>query len=394
MNPIRSNKSKLEASCKLARIRTLTDKRTSREEDATRGAIMTHTKRCNKVAANLSLAALAILLLAGYHCLANQDVELGFERAEQASHAAPREPRGARAAGDEPECPSTRLAQSLLPAEYAGSPATSGRVGQSRSYCECTADLLGWHLTCFAGSAGQSKAVGRQAAASPSDASQVGGVAPLPDQLHPAFRGHQIQRIQQAAAVANRARPAARIRRAARWMGELMTGVGLNSSSTSLDVLEVEPESLLSKLPVSSTSHEGFGDDAATLAALTTTRPRSDLESADAPARPQSAKKLASLKLAQLRENRKATNSTSQDEGFVSLPSSDTFTTLKQQQQQHQQDNEKVSAANNNINNHLMFQTVPVLFSVKYVRNNMIEIDCDQAAPNYKPAMFQGKFSH
>lgn len=41
---------------------------------------------------------------------------------------------------------------------------------------------------------------------------------------------------------------------------------------------------------------------------------------------------------------------------------------------------------------HLTFQTIPVLFSIKYVRNNMIEIDCDQASPNYKPAMLQGKF--
>jgi len=41
---------------------------------------------------------------------------------------------------------------------------------------------------------------------------------------------------------------------------------------------------------------------------------------------------------------------------------------------------------------HLAFQTIPILFSIKYVKSSMVEIDCDQAAPNYKAAMFQGKY--
>lgn len=396
MYTIRIDKRKLRRSIhRLAKIKTLTDKK-ARQEDAIGGAIMMHSKRAKRSAANLLLVSVAILLLT---CCcqrgAGEDAELGFEGIESAEQLAQpmpgREARGARGL-DEAECPSSRLAQSLLPAEYAGSPATSQRAGQARAYCDCNADPLGWHLTCFAGSGGPARAASRQSSAGASDAAgQLATAAPLPDQLHPAFRGHQIQRLQLAAAVASRARAGSRLRRAARWMGELSSGSNVNSTSPD----DADPEALLNKLPSSTASHDGFGDDAPSLLAPTTTKPKLAHETQPAPARPQSAKKLATIKMAQLRESQKPTNSTSQEESFVSLPSSDTFTMLKQQhqqQQQQQQDSEKVSA-NNNINNHLMFQTVPVLFSVKYVRNTMIEIDCDQATPNYKPAMFQGKFS-
>lgn len=284
------------------------------------------------------------------------DPDLGFEPDLRA-----REPRDARLdrRSNEPECPSNRLAQSLLPVEYLGSPASSQRPSMSRAYCDCTPDLLGWQLTCFAGAAQSGTGSGSSAGSA---------AAPLPDQLHPAFRGPQIQRMQQQAAVVNRGRPPARIRRAARWMGKL--GAGSGSANDSAE----EPDETRS-----TTSHEGFGDDSLASPILTTTRPD---------ARTQPAKKLATLKLAQVhhRQQQQSTNSSGYDDSFISLPSSDTFTTIRRQQQ----DSEKLSA-NNNINNHLMFQTVPVLFSVKYVRNTMIEIDCDQAAPNYKPAMFQGK---
>lgn len=166
------------------------------------------------------------------------------------------------------ECPSNRLIQSLLPPQYVGSSSTSHRLSVDRSHCECRADLLGWHITCFAGPSPLSEFVGGGgnggAGGSTSgigDSSQHNRIsssnsnAPMPNQLHPAFRTSQQQQ-------------------------------------------------------------------------------------------------------------------------------------QHQQHHNHHQHNQQVLAA---ASSDLSFQTIPVLFSVKYLRNNMIEIDCDQEAPNYKAAMFRGK---
>lgn len=211
------------------------------------------------------------------------------------------------------ECPTSRLINQLLPGSYIGSPASNQRQQQSRAYCDCQSDLFGWHLTCFAGSQQQQH----------QDAAQTGE---LPNQLHPAFRGPQLQRQAQQAASALR-----RVHRSpSRWMGDNNERVS-NASEHLFNLA----------------SHEGFGED----------------------------------------DSRVVGNNSDEDQ-LAALPSSNSFTLMKLDEQESSNDK---STSNNNNNNNIMFQTVPVLFSVKYLRNNMIEIDCDQAAPNYKPAMFQGK---
>lgn len=299
-------------------------------------------------------------LTAGAEPLTNDNVR--YDRVRRTS----RQPVGQVSPGRQQrpadvECPANRLLQGLLPPEYLASPASSQRRGQtSKAYCDCTGDLYGWHLTCFA------------SAASPSSVARP-GLQPqqqdsLPNQLHPAFRGPQLQRQQQAASNLRRLQ---RRSAAARWMGESSSDdEPVSSTSGSLEVA-ADPSAVTS-------AHEGFGED--NLVAL----PASSATATTTTTTPRSASVAKSNKLRASRQNISAPRIADDDReasDFISLPSSNSFTMMSQQLNSNQQHNS-------------MFQTVPVLFSVKYTKNNMIEIDCDQAAPQYKPAMFQGKSLH
>lgn len=287
------------------------------------------------------------------------------------------------------ECPSKRLMQSLLPPEYVGSPAMQAGQRQSRGSCDCELDpdQSGWRITCAAGDEStlllmNSNADGRQIR--------------LPNQLHPAFRGPQMKRHKQQQQVSNV--PAAmgvnrRVNRSpTRWMGEDLVPPSGHSSSSSSGSTAAEPSG--SDVSV----HEGFGEETN---AQTTPRPG-------------------------IRSRTMSNNSSSNDgfnqaasadsDSILSLPSSASFSMVMQGEHNNNNNrshssedkesprsaaasdnNEKLinqnnHNSNNNNDHHLMYETVPVLFSVKYTRTkNMIEIDCDKAAPNYKAAMFQGK---
>jgi len=289
------------------------------------------------------------------------------------------QPAGSRARQAE-ECPQGRLLNSLLPPEYLGSPALSQR--QQRAYCDCTADLFGWHLTCFAGSAAALEE--RQALASAANSRNQA----LPNQLHPAFRAPQLQRQQQqqqqqAAAAANLVRRIQR-RSPARWMGDEPTDAARNLTNPENDAEDS------SSHPISLANHEGFGEELTTLAPPPTTTTATSSSSIKLAPSSRHSKRKSPKRVSPPQ----SFNESNIDDSFISMPSSASFTLMQLQRQDQGERSAKLlqssSSANNNPN--LMFQTVPVLFSVKYLRNNMIEIDCDQAAPNYKPAMFQGKW--
>lgn len=250
-------------------------------------------------------------------------------------------------------CPPSELLHSLLPPEYAGSPASSQRQHMSRAYCDCTPDLFGWQLTCFAGSAARSS----------------GASASLPNQLHPAFRAPQLQRQQQQAAAA-----------------------GLRRVHRSPARSSGEPEGAHSTDDPS--AYEGFGDE--TLPSATTSKPDNEQKHGSRASHLKQRQKQASEQVI-------ASSNETLDDGLISLSSSNSFTLMHLQQQDGQLDeqaagsrmmmSEKLLQQSAPSNSQLMFQTVPVLFSIKCKRNvKMIEIDCDQAAPNYKTRMFQGKY--
>lgn len=304
------------------------------------------------------------------------------------------------------ECPPTKLIQSLLPAEYQQQQQQSTNNNLQRAHCDCVRDLHGWFVTCYAGSANRNNL--------------AASAALLPNQLHPAFRGPQLQRQQQqqaaAAAATNGVNGGAqrRVHRAARWMGDDVEETPANNLARSSDqnVVSHQPGSF--QEDSSSVSHEGFGDEPTTVSGPQAEAAADSRHQRKAIGSPRS--QTAAAAAANL------SSPTDVDDSFVLSPSSNSFTLLQptqQQQQQHGQENleqnyrattsnnnnnnntnssrsEKMimmqHASNNNNNHQLMFQTVPILFSVKYIRNTIIEIDCDQAAPQYKPAMFQGKF--
>lgn len=302
---------------------------------------------------------------------------------------------------DTEQCPSNKLSQSLLPPEYIGSPATSQRQHLSRAYCDCTVDLYGWHLTCFAGSASQQRAT------------NIG--LNLPNQLHPAFRAPQLQRQQQQAAAAATANlpNGRRIHRrstsatGSRWMGD----PSLENSSPDLTDKKNGGDNIeLADSNSNFSSHEGFGEEVSS--ATPSTNHQAAANSATTTTTTNSAT-TAKLKVRKInsRSNfskptpEEATNVSpaNSEDGLMSLASSNSFALLQlqensEQQQKvaarsaQQQQQEKPIINHSSSSSHITFQTIPVLFSVKYIRNNMIEIDCDQAAPHYKPAMFQGKF--
>lgn len=247
---------------------------------------------------------------------------------------------------DAPACPPSRLVSALLPADYSGSPAASPRPQQGRAYCDCVEDApnAGWHLTCYVGSA---LAGGASAAASQLDAG-----ASLPDQLHPAFVGAQLQRRQQQAAA-----------------GSSRRRLGRAASAASDDERQ---ESAADQ------THQGFDDEASDSAALSRRDGSSALALGPNQRRPP-----------HNRANGTAVRHTS-DHNKPKEPQelADNHADSSDRSPEYQ----AAAKLNHQTNSdHLTFQTVPILFSIKYVKNNIIEIDCDQSSPKYKPAMLQGE---
>lgn len=301
--------------------------------------------------ANLSSSAAASELNGSHDSVRN-------ERVRRAQLASVRQTGSSSGRGKhDVECPPNRLIQSLLPPEYLHSPASNQRQRQNKAYCDCTGDLFGWHLTCFAGAAvapPQQPLRQRTRDSSSLGAGSTHDTDTLPNQLHPAFRAPQLQRQQQ--------QQQGRVSRAARWMGERNEA----ESGAAADLADTSPGS------TSASTHEGFGEES-NPAPVTSTTPRPN----------RTAKERARVSIA----HNKSMSISEEPADFIGLPSSSSYTLMSQQLNSNPNSNQNQNQQQHNS----MFQTVPVLFSVKYAKNNMIEIFCDQAAPQYKPAMFQGK---
>lgn len=308
----------------------------------------------------------------------------------------------------QPECPSTRLIQSLLPSEYVGSPATSQRPSMARAHCECVPDSFGWHLTCFAGSSQATSGSGGYR-----DSSLSSNV--MPNQLHPAFRNSQIarqqQQQQQQQNQANSNHLGRRSKRSpARWLGDdsdkLRVSTALRTGDENLSTTSHNNDEL--------SPHEGFGEDASSSLSMSLQQPslvQGNLQDAAERTTPAIFHKQAN----HLRSKSNLTGSNMSaplDQGASSSLDRIITNNLRQDQYENSVNNNikdfedstaneqplRSSSSSNGdkfmlaaASNHLTFQTIPVLFSIKYLRNNMIEIDCDQAAPSYKAAMFRGK---
>lgn len=248
---------------------------------------------------------------------------------------------------DQDQCPSSRLFQSLLPPEYAGSPAISRRPSMARAHCDCVSDPFGWHFTCFSGSA-----------LSANSLNNVNNALPMPNQLHPAFRTPQMVRQQQRVSQQQQGR---RVNK--RSASQSSYDERMINSSTKLS--EDISTTLLNE---EASPHEGFGEEhSSSIMSATTGPPRT-----------------SNLSLKPSASNNSLIDSLIERN----------IDEVQHQRELRQNEGNLASSANGNRNSvasQLTFQTIPTLFSVKYVRNSMIEIDCDQAAPNYRAAMFQGK---
>lgn len=277
------------------------------------------------------------------------------------------------------ECPPSRVYLSLLPPEYSGSPAQTQRpTSMARAHCDCQPDALGWHLTCYPSSS-----------LFPAPPAGSSGRAPnpaMPNQLHPAFRAPQMARHQQQVA-------AAASRRNRRWLAPNEDGDdgAINRAGDLYSSSEAETIS----------PHDGFGEETSGVsatsasAATTTSTPKPN----------QQAIKLANNNATQFHKRRQQQQQQHQtsdnNDEIILLPGDNVHNyseirsntgnnSSSQSSRQRQEQSDKLTFAASS--NHLTFQTAPTLFSIRYVQNNMIEIDCDQAAPQYKAAMFQGKF--
>lgn len=291
------------------------------------------------------------------------------------------------------ECPPRRLLQSLLPPEYLGSPAMQAGAGgqrQSRGSCDCVLELSGWQINCVAGDEASLLMMSPNA----------DGRSRLPNQLHPAFRGPQLERhkllqqqqqqVSNVPLVGNR-----RVHRSpTRWMGEELSPRSQPRTSDNSEQPSIgSSASSNAELSTPENSvHEGFGEETAS---QITSRPGS--------------------RSSTMRNNSGSEHQAAADsDSFLSLPSIASFSMMMRGEHNSSHSSEDKEAAsrvvaaasdnderlinqdnhnsNNNNNDHLMYETVPILFSVKYTTTrNMIEINCDKAAPNYKAAMFQGK---
>lgn len=280
----------------------------------------------------------------------------------------------------ESECPSKKVIQSLLPAEYV---ATGGnqRQQQLRAVCDCLVESSGWTITCYNDSAKSidtSRAMSSRLTANPQ----------LPKQMHPAFEPQLQRQQQQQQQAAASGHPLRRVHRSpVRWMGDEDAPVtGKNVSSDEI----IGTDSALSE-------QEGFGDDLLS----TTSQPRTDQAEQrrrQEPKYSEISSRTGSLEINQQEFRNKSLNLNSNEDSLISSSSSNSFA-LAQPQQQDGEFNtaigggrvsEKLLAPSATSNNDYLVTTI--LFNVKYLRDTMIEIDCDQMAPHYKPAMFQGKF--
>lgn len=279
------------------------------------------------------------------------------------------------------ECPPGRLLQGLLPVEYLRGP-------QRRAYCDCKPGSHGWQVTCHS----ETAASGRHQATH--DTLLIGD--PLPNQLHPAFRAPQIQRQQQQAAAAAAAAAGASSSTHSHSSSDQPPVVRqlVRRSPLRWEPAETSPSpeqtpksaTTDSAFSSSASAHEGFGDDlpsspgpaegimsgaGASSHDAIVSQPSSASYAMAPPPGQQQASSLSA-------DSPAASNRRLMSESITQASSTSNSSILNNSHNQHQQ--------------HLSFQPAgPVLFSVKYVRNIMIEIDCDQAEPQYKPAMFQGK---
>lgn len=230
-------------------------------------------------------------------------------------------------------CPPTKLLVSLL----APSLVSSG------SYCDCNADLMGWHVTCFA--------------------SDAFGPADHNSMMHPAFSSQ----LNRNTAGANNQRSG----------GASSSGNGgrlhKRSAVQPLNTDRADQQQSAGSAHQASQAgndesvHEGFGEEPALAASSSLPAGASSLSSP-----------------ADDRHQQVGSSTAASADGSPTTATSNRTTTT--------------TAANMNMNDpmfHLQaFHTVPTLFSIRYQRNSVIEIDCDNATPHYKPAMFQGKYHY
>lgn len=206
--------------------------------------------------------------------------------------------------------------------------------GHKRAYCDCSPDLQGWHLTCFSNLTSLNIYKPVNIESLPLSQSNTHLAEPLPNQLHPAFRSPQLQRQQHAG------------REGANQLVKRSPTMGQDS-----DIVNIDEEDL-----------EGFESSATREAQPSKELPRDNNQVAHGHNRKHSNGKLLRRNSINIRKTQQLPSSLSVGE-----------------------DNSGDAAGSN-------FQNIPTLFSIKYIKNTMIEIDCDQASPLYKAAMFQGKF--
>ena len=197
-------------------------------------------------------------------------------------------------------CPPREAMHWLLPAEWRGSAATSGRpAAQRRATCECSPEPNGWHLACY-----------------PSSADSASKPALTVDNLRFERRHKK--------------------RSPTDWLGAQDTGPEEAATATS-----------------SETSHEGF-DEPSTVRA----------------ASPEPAGQ----------ELRQRANESPDREPPGGRPQ-------RGRQNLRQLDRLQSAASQHQVD----FGERPTLFDIRYVRGQMIEINCVQAAPDYRASMFKGK---
>lgn len=244
-------------------------------------------------------------------------------------------------------CPSQRLMLSLLEPQWQRASA------RERPQCECLSEWpLGWTVSCYAASSAQ---------LGPATGGSVQQRASLPDQLHPAFVGPQLQRRQQQQQLASQSPPAHRSRLRTRSLAS-----GQNELAAD-DKAESAGESVLH----SGDSQSGFDDEGG----AHQNEHSNEMSSAES-------------SLGANFSRRDSSGHESLHEATSARPANPKREAADQQQAAGSARSSGAQSANLQSSS---FHSIPVLFSLRYNRNKMIEIDCDQGAPNYKPALFQGK---
>lgn len=232
-------------------------------------------------------------------------------------------------------CPSEKLMQSLLPPEYAGSPASSRSSSTARSKCSCARQVDGWEITCYHGSF------------LPQQMNNIGN-------MHPGYKNKPNQSRQQQ---------------------RHQTG-SRRSRRSSLNGWQDVSERSGGNTNEDASSHEGFGEDnistGPTLTINTTINPQQRASP-------------------HLKYRNMHSNSTTLSQAIHGK--NDELN--NNQREMHRQDNFRDSieglepSASQSISEE--YQVTPILFIIRYIRNSKMELECGKTSPYYRAAMFLGK---